>query len=125
MSDGATVTFRVFGPGGMTGMWLGIAIHMLLAVALGCAFAHALWRPLARPRGPAATLGLAALTLASVWTMNFFVVLPVLNPVFITLIPYPVSFASKMLFALAMAVTLVWPELRLARERRHPARFAG
>lgn len=59
-----------------------------------------------------ATLAVSVLTLATVWTMNFFVVLPNLNPVFITLMPYPVTFASKMLFALAMAVTLVWPELR-------------
>jgi hypothetical protein len=110
---------------GGTGVWLGILIHMLLAVALGYAFAYVLWKPLARPRGMVATLAVSVLTLATVWTMNFFVVLPVLNPAFITLMPYPVTFASKMLFALAMAVSLVWPELRLARERRHPARFAG
>lgn len=111
---------------GTTGAWLGILIHMLLAVALGYAFAYALWKPLARPHGMVATLAISVLTLATVWTMNFFVVLPVLNPVFITLMPYPVTFASKMLFALAMAVTLVWPELRrLAREHTQTTRFAG
>ncbi len=46
------------------------------------------------------------MTLAAVWTMNFFIVLPVLNPVFIVLMPYPATFASKMLFALAMAGVL-------------------
>ena len=110
---------------GPTGVWLGILIHMLLAVALGYAFAYGLWKPFARPRGMVATLAVSVLTLATVWTMNFFVVLPVLNPVFITLMPYPVSFASKMLFALAMAVMLVWPELRPVQERKQPARFAG
>ncbi|OGI50541.1 MAG: hypothetical protein A3D32_04180 [Candidatus Muproteobacteria bacterium RIFCSPHIGHO2_02_FULL_60_13] len=97
---------------GATGVWLGIVIHMLLAVALGYGFVYVLWNPFARPQGMVATLAAAVLTLAVVWSMNFFVVLPVLNLVFITLMPYPVTFASKMLFALAMAVTLVWPELR-------------
>ncbi len=106
----------MFAAGG-AGVWLGILIHMLLAVALGYAFAYALWKPFARPRGMVATLAVSVLTLATVWTMSFFVVLPVLNPVFITLMPYPVTFASKTLFALAMAITLVWPELRwLAQE---------
>lgn len=129
--EGATVAREVTAsllPGfaaGITGAWLGILIHMLLAVALGYAFAYVLWKPLAHPRGMVATLGISVLTLATVWTMNFFVVLPFLNPAFITLMPYPVTFASKMLFALAMAVTLVWPELQLARERKRPARFAG
>lgn len=111
---------------GTTGVWLGVLIHMLLAVALGYAFAHALWKPFARPRGMVATLAISVLTLTTVWTMNFFVVLPVLNPVFITLMPYPMTFASKMLFALAMAVTLVWPELRrLVHERARATHLAG
>lgn len=111
---------------GVTGVWLGMVIHMLLAVALGYAFAYVLWKPFARPHGMVATLAVSVSTLATVWTMNFFVVLPVLNPVFITLMPYPVTFASKMLFALAMAVTLVWPELRrLSHERTRATRLAS
>ena len=111
---------------GTTGVWLGILIHMLLAVALGYAFAYVLWKPFARPRGMVATLAVSVLTLATVWTMNFFVVLPVLNPAFITLMPYPVTFASKMLFALAMTVTLAWPELRRQARKRAPVtRLAG
>ncbi|MBU1191746.1 MAG: hypothetical protein KKA36_07185 [Gammaproteobacteria bacterium] len=103
---------------GITGIWLGIVIHMLLAILLGFAFAFVLWRPFVRPRGPVATLAASVATLAVVWAVNFFVVLPLLNPVFITLMPYSVTFASKMLFALAMAVTLVGPELReMARQR--------
>ena len=45
----------------------------------------------------------AAVTLALVWLMNFFVVLPALNPAFTELLPYPLTFASKLLFAIAMA----------------------
>lgn len=103
---------------GFTGVWLGIVIHMLLAVALGYVFAYAIWKPFAQPRGIVVTLVVSILTLASVWAMNFFIVLPVLNPTFITLMPYPVTFASKMLFALAMAVTLAWPELRMMKQKR-------
>jgi hypothetical protein len=87
---------------GASGMWLGIVIHMALALALGYAFAYLIWKPLVRAHGPLATLAASALTLAAVWTMNFFVVLPALNPAFITLMPYSVTFASKMLFAVAM-----------------------
>jgi len=91
---------------GASGFWLGIAIHMALATALGYAFAHAIWKPWARARGPLATLAAAALVLATIWTLNFFVVLPALNPAFIALMPYSVSFASKMLFAVAMGGVL-------------------
>ncbi len=87
---------------GASGMWLGIVIHMALALALGYAFAYLIWKPLVRAHGPLATLAASALTLAAVWTVNFFVVLPALNPAFITLMPYSVTFASKMLFAVAM-----------------------
>ena len=91
---------------GASGAWLGIAIHMTLALALGYAFAYLIWQPLVRARGPLATLAVSALALATVWTLNFFVVLPALNPAFITLMPYSVTFASKMLFAVAMGVVL-------------------
>lgn len=91
---------------GAAGAWLGIAIHMTLALALGCAFAYAIWKPLVRAHGPLATLAVSALALATVWTVNFFVVLPELNPAFIGLMPYSVTFASKMLFAVAMGGVL-------------------
>ena len=97
-----TASFSPALAAGSSGMWLGIAIHMALALALGYAFAYLIWKPLVRAHGPLATLAVSALTLATVWTLNFFVVLPALNPAFITLMPYSVTFASKMLFAVAM-----------------------
>ncbi len=102
---------------GVTGVWLGIVIHMLLAVTLGHTFAYVLWKPFVRSRGIVATLVVSVLALASVWAINFFIVLPALNPMFITLMPYTVTFASKILFALAMAVTLAWPELRMTGQK--------
>jgi hypothetical protein len=86
---------------------LGIAIHMLLSVALGVAFAATIWR-LAAPRlGAAAFLATAAVSLALVWAFNFFVVLPVLNPAFVTLMPYGATLASKVLFGIAMGSVLL------------------
>ena len=111
---------------GTAGAWLGILIHMVLAVALGYAFAFVIWMPFARGRGVVATLTVSALTLATVWTVNFFVVLPILNPTFITLMPYPVTFASKMLFALSMALALSGAEIRsLVGRNKDTARIAG
>lgn len=111
---------------GVAGVWLGIVIHMLLAVALGYVFAYMIWKPFAQPRGIVVTLMVSILTLASVWAINFFIVLPVLNPTFISLMPLLVTFASKMLFALAMAITLAWPELGMTRQKHMAAvRHAG
>ena len=86
---------------------LGIAIHMLLSVALGVAFAATVWR-LAAPRLSAAGfLATAAVSLALVWAVNFFVVLPALNPTFATLMPYGATLASKILFGIAMGSVLL------------------
>ena len=96
---------------------LGIAIHMLLSVVLGLAFAATIWR-LAAPRlGAAAFLATAAVSLSLVWAINFFVVLPALNPGFVALMPYGATLASKVLFGIAMGSVLL-----LSSPRRFTAR---
>lgn len=80
---------------------IGIAIHMLLSLGLGLVLAKALLRLAGRWLVPAA---LAALV--GVWTLNFLVVLPALNPAFVTLMPFAVTFASKLLFGAAAGWTL-------------------
>ena len=45
-------------------------------------------------------------TLAGIWALNFLLVLPVLNPRFVTLMPYAATLASKALFGLTMAAVL-------------------
>jgi hypothetical protein len=80
----------------------GIAIHMLLAAGLGAGL-YTLLRALpdrARSYG-AAPFMLASL--AVVWAINFFVVLPVVNPSFIHLLPYGVTLASKLAFGAVAA----------------------
>lgn len=83
----------------------GIVIHMVLGAALGIALAAA-WRRLPAHLGAASRFGLALVVLTAVWKINFFVVLPILSAPFVTLLPYGVTLASKMLFALAAAAVL-------------------
>jgi hypothetical protein len=67
---------------------LGVFIHMLLALALGCAVLI-VWRNVF------AGVGLYAFmlpALAAVWVVNFFIVLPVVAPEFGHLLPYSITF---------------------------------
>src|SRR5687767_8538201 len=64
------------------GPLFGIAIHMLLSLALGLMLGKLL---LGLARGPLMLAALGALT--AVWALNFLVVLPLVNPAFLTLLP--------------------------------------
>ena len=44
--------------------------------------------------------------MTGIWAVNFFAVLPAVNAGFVGLMPYGVTFASKLLFGIAMATTL-------------------
>jgi hypothetical protein len=82
---------------------LGVAVHLALAVLLGVALSFG-WRAFSANRSRSTSpypFMLAALT--CVWAINFFVVLPVIDPAFILLVSYPVSLISKLLFGLAAA----------------------
>jgi hypothetical protein len=85
---------------------LGLLLHFALGVAVAYAFGLLIWQTFARRMGAATTLGTALLALAAIWTFNFFVLLPVVNAEFIGLMPYAVTFVSKVLFGVAMAATL-------------------
>lgn len=100
---------------------IGIAIHMVLALALSTLCAPLLIRVATR-HAAAPTAMVAVTVLILVWAVNFFVVLPALNPRFVTLMPYGATLASKTLFALAMAA-IVQNALRApsrAPAGRHP-----
>src|ERR1700761_4257767 len=59
---------------------IGIALHMLLAVALGIAVVAAFRAPLLRRVGAWPQSALVVLALGAVWSVNFLVVLPHLDP---------------------------------------------
>lgn len=87
---------------------LGVAIHFLLSLLLAAGFVFATAR-LFTPRWRTAGAFTSALVaLALVWAVNFFVVLPAINPMFIGLMPYTVTLISKLLFGVAMAAVLNW-----------------
>jgi len=85
---------------------LGVAIHMAIAVALGVALAAG-WQVLANvwPSGRP-QYGLVVAALVGIWSMNFFVILPLVSPGFVDIVPDAVSLLSKLSFGLAAAETL-------------------
>jgi len=85
---------------------LGVVIHMTLAVLLGIVIAFVVRRFLPRIAGSAWEPVMVVGMLVGVWAMNFFVILPVINPAFVTLVPYGASFVSKVLFGFAAAFSL-------------------
>jgi hypothetical protein len=84
----------------------GVGIHLALSLALALAFVRAVWAPFAPRLGVAGSVTAAVAALGAVWAVNFFLVLTVLNPGFVSLMPYPVTLISKALFGLAMAWAL-------------------
>ena len=116
------VTASVF-PGAANapaGLALGIGIHLALSIALAFAFVALLQDFL---QDGAGTIAIALGALAGVWAVNFLVVLPLVNPRFVTLMPYAATFLSKALFGAAMGTVLArnaprpscFPECRFGR----------
>lgn len=95
-------------------VWAGIVIHLILAVCLGMGAAFAIRLLLLGYGRVSAEFSLVILTLATVWAVNFLLVLPYLNPHFVDLLPYSVTLASKLLFGLAAATVFRIERLVLA-----------
>jgi hypothetical protein len=106
--DVATVARHVASAVGLDGAsaLAGVAVHMGLAVALGIvlsAIVQSLGALLARDW---AIWAFMMGSLAAVWAINFFIVLPVVSPGFVHLLPYAITFASKLAFGVAAAAAL-------------------
>jgi hypothetical protein len=103
--DAATVARHVASAVGLDGASAaaGVAVHMGLAVALGIVLSAVVQSLLARD---GAIRAFMMGSLATVWAINYFVVLPVLSPGFVHLLPYPITLASKLAFGLASAAAL-------------------
>ncbi len=78
----------------------GVAVHMILAAALGIGLRAEL-------RGVRESLVFPAMlgSLVAVWAFNFFILLPAVSPAFVHLLPYAVTLAAMLAFGLAAAVT--------------------
>lgn len=103
---------------------LGVVIHLALAIALGIGLAIAV-RQVARRWAEQSEFSVAIVTLLLVWAVNFFLVLPYLNPAFVQLLPYSVTLVSKLLFGLSAAVVLRSSRLRLTGEPAGRRRYAS
>lgn len=109
------ITVSVFGSpvGDVFAPGLGLLIHFSLSIAIALAFASLLWSPLLQQFGRKGIIGGAIAALTAIWTFNFFVLLPVLNPAFVALMPLPVTLVSKLLFGVSLGVGMaVTPKLR-------------
>ncbi|HEY1933846.1 MAG TPA: hypothetical protein VGG99_17670 [Acetobacteraceae bacterium] len=85
---------------------IGIALHMLLAIGLGIAVVAAFRAPVLRSVGGWSQSVLVVLALGAVWSFNFLVVLPRLDPDFLVLLPVVVTLVSKLLFGVGAAAVL-------------------
>ena len=85
---------------------LGLGLHLALAVLVAYAFGFIVWQTFARRGGAVTTLATSLVALTAIWTINFFILLPIVNAEFVGLMPYAVTLASKLLFGIAMAATL-------------------
>jgi hypothetical protein len=83
----------------------GVTVHLSLAAILGFAIVLTL-RPFGAYLSRPAVYGIVLTTLATVWAANFFVILPLLSPQFVSIVPYEVSLASKLSFGLATSLFL-------------------
>jgi len=66
------------------------------------AFAMTLSRVLRNRTGVPAILAVSGAALVAIWATNFFLILPAINPDFVTLMPYTVTLISKLGFGITM-----------------------
>jgi hypothetical protein len=83
-----------------------VMVDLLFAVVLGIALTFA-WRAIRTARPDVTNpLPFSLATLAVIWVINFFVVLPITRPEFVHVVPYGVSLTSSLLFGAAVAAVL-------------------
>jgi hypothetical protein len=106
--DAAIVARQVAAAVGLEGASAvsGVLVHMGLAVTLGIALSAVLQILNGRLVRDAAIFSFMTGSLALVWVINYFVVLPAVSPSFVHLLPYAVTLASKLAFGIAAAATL-------------------
>ena len=106
--DAAMIARHVASAVGLNGASVaaGIAVHIGLAVVLGIVLSATVQSLVALLTRDVAIWAFMMGSLAVVWAMNFFVVLPVISPSFVHLLPYAITFASKLAFGIAAAAAL-------------------
>lgn len=98
--------------------WLGVVMHLAIAVALGMSLALAIRILFQGGEAGYSEYGLVIPILAAVWAVNFLIALPYINPEFVRLLPYSVTLLSKLLFGLSAAAVLRTDRMRRVRMAR-------
>lgn len=88
------------------GAVIGLGIHLLLSLLIGAGASVVLGRWKAWHEALSVRFGLSVSALLAIWGFNFFILLPKMNPAFVSILPLSVTFISKALFGLAMWATL-------------------
>lgn len=105
---------------GSEAIWAGMTIHFVLSFLIAACFVPFAAR-IHQRFGASAVVAASAAALCGVWAMNFFVILPRVAPEFVTLVPYEISFLSKLSFGVVMGLALVSPSRVSEWRRRTPA----
>ena len=101
---------------GVTAVLAGVLIHYFLAMLIAGVAAIAYLRVFAGDIDETTMLATSIAALVAIWTVNFFFVLPVVNPNFVTLMPLGITLVSKILFGLAMGWAFFeWAGVRIAK----------
>ncbi len=106
IAQGVTATFSTSVAMSSAGVSLGVLIHMVIAILLGIAIALLSRKFLPDVRSALLEPCFVIAGLMGVWALNFYLLLPVINPDFVHLLPLEASLASKVLFGLAAALVL-------------------
>ena len=106
VAQGVTATFSSSLAVSSLGVTLGILIHMMIAILLGIAIALVSGKFLPEARSVLLEPCFVVTGLVCVWTVNFNLILPVINPDFVHLLPLEASLASKVFFGMAAALVL-------------------
>ncbi len=106
VAQGVTATFSDSVAVSSAGVTLGVLIHMMIAIVLGIAIALVSGKILPEVRSVLLEPCFVVTCLVGVWAVNFYLILPVINPDFVHLLPLEASLASKVFFGIAAAVVL-------------------
>ena len=86
---------------GTSALAAGLIIHYVLAVLVAGIVAIVLLRLLGNRFDMRSVIAVSTAALAAIWAINFFVILPLVNAEFVTLMPYAVTLVSKLGFGAA------------------------
>ncbi len=82
----------------------GLIIHLSLSVLIGVAYGKIIFEKLCKRNVLLGVLS-SLLILCSIWLCTFKLILPVINPDMANIVPESISFISKMLFGIFMALS--------------------